>query len=90
MNVVVEQTGLELNEGKRVKVTSNSLAEFNGGQHPQAGKTGIISELIGVTYKYPGSRARAMIKLDGGEGVAVVSLEYLEDVKFWPAKAPKE
>jgi hypothetical protein len=76
---IVPQTKLEVCDGMRVKVTENSLSEFSGGQHPQAGKTGVISEFLGVLVKI--GRPRAMVKLDDGGGIAIVSLEYLEAVK---------
>lgn len=77
MKVTVPQTGLELWEGMQVRVTSNSLDEFSGGQHPQAGRVGVITEFVGVRFKAEGIRPRALIKLPDAS-VAVVGIEYLE------------
>lgn len=38
----------------------------NGEDHPHAGKTGVITELLGVFVTGPGWAARAMVKIDAG------------------------
>jgi hypothetical protein len=50
--------------------------------HPHAGKTGIITELLGVRLTGPGWPPRAMIRIDVGYkdagNIMIVSLKYLE------------
>jgi hypothetical protein len=54
------------------------------GKHPHAGKTGIITELLGVRLTGPDWPPRAMVKIDAGQPEAgnfmVVSLKFLEPV----------
>lgn len=59
--------------------TSN---EFGATQHPHAGKTGIITELLGVRIAI--GKPRAMVRIDKGfehaGNTMIVSLEYLEEI----------
>ena len=71
-----------LSVGGRVRVTTE-LVEINGStrHHPHAGKTGVVSELLGVRLTGPDWKPRAMVKIDAGEDAGnfmVVSLEFLE------------
>jgi len=52
--------------------------QTENGPHPHGGKTGRILEILGVWLAGPGNPPRAMVKLDDGTGIAVVSLKYLE------------
>jgi hypothetical protein len=81
-------------KGDHVRVTTK-LVELHGKvepddgdtlrPHPHAGKTGIITELLGVRLTGPGWKPRAMVRIDVGQEDAgnfmVVSLKYLEPVK---------
>lgn len=50
------------------------------GKHPHNGKTGIVTELLGVHLTGPNWPPRAFVKLDDGTGIAVVSLRFLEPI----------
>lgn len=56
--------------------------------HPQAGKTGIITELLGVRVAI--GKPRAMVRIDPGfehaGNTMIVGLEYLEEVDGSAAK----
>lgn len=63
----------------RVRVTSEDV-QIKGDwkKHPHAGKTGVVTELLGVVLTGPDWPARAMVRLDDGTGIAIVSLKFLE------------
>jgi len=71
-----------MKEGDRVQVRKDVL--LKGELHPHSGKTGIITELLGVRLSGPGWKPRAMIKIDEGcehaGNTMIVSLEYLETI----------
>lgn len=46
-----------------------------GNAHPQAGKSGVISEILGLYFK---DTPRAVIQLDDKSGYIVVSLPFLQ------------
>jgi hypothetical protein len=66
----------------RVRVTERLIGvEPTGEQkgHPHAGKTGTITELLGVRLTGIGWMPRAMVRLDGEAGaIAIVTLQYLD------------
>lgn len=53
----------------------NDHVRVIGDGHPQFGKEGRITEILGVVTNW--GRPRAMIKLDDGSGFIIVSLEFL-------------
>lgn len=57
-----------IREGAHVRVV--------GTQHPQAGKTGVIAELLGVRIK--NGDPRALIALDDKSGFICVTIPYLQ------------
>ena len=58
-----------IREGGRVRII---------GEHPHAGKTGKITELMGVRLRW--GKPRAMIELDNGTGYVIVTLPFLEPI----------
>jgi hypothetical protein len=60
-------TGDVIREGAHVRVI--------GVQHPQAGKTGVIAEILGVRVKI--GEPRALIALDDKSGFICVTIPYL-------------
>jgi hypothetical protein len=70
---------LTLKVGGRVRVTDEFIPIMNS-THPHSGKTGMVTEFIGVRLRGPDWPARAMVRLDDGTGIAIISLQYLEPV----------
>jgi hypothetical protein len=72
-------SALTLKVRGHVRVTGEFIASMNSA-HPQAGKTGVITEFLGVRLRASDWPARAMVRLDDGSGIAIISLEYLEPI----------
>jgi hypothetical protein len=72
-------SALTLKVRGRVRVTGEFIASMNS-THPQAGKTGVITEFLGVRLRAADWPARAMVRLDDGSGIAIISLQYLEPI----------
>ena len=62
----------------RVNGRCRVIEQMENGPHPHGGKTGRILEILGVWLAGKENPPRAMVKLDDGSGIAVVSLKYLE------------
>jgi hypothetical protein len=75
--MAVSDSALTLKVRGRVRVTADFIATMNS-THPHAGKTGVITEFLGVRLRGEDWPARAMVRLDDGTGIAIVSLQYLE------------
>jgi hypothetical protein len=65
-------------EGAHVRVTDERRED--GSNHPFIGKTGIITELLGVRLTGPNwpPRAMAMVRWDDQSSISCVSLENLQ------------
>jgi len=70
-------SALTLKVRGRVRVTGEFIASMDS-THPHAGKTGVITEFLGVRLRAPDWPARAMVRLDDDTGIAIISLQYLE------------
>jgi hypothetical protein len=79
--------------GDHVRVTTklvelpNKVTPDDGDElqlHPQAGKTGVITELLGVRLTGSDWKPRAMVRIDAGQqdagNIMIVSLQFLEPV----------
>ncbi len=72
--------------GDHVRVRETAVAPYDvpGFKHPHAGKTGCVTEILGVLVRI--GQPRALVKLDDGSGIAIVSLQYLEITKDHPGR----
>jgi hypothetical protein len=73
------ESPLTLKIGGNVRVTEEFIHIMNS-NHPHAGKTGIITEFLGVRLRGPDWPSRALVRLDDGTGIAIIALQYLEPI----------
>jgi hypothetical protein len=73
------ESNLTLKVRGRVRVTDEFITAMDS-KHPHAGKTGTITEFLGVRLTGADWPARAMVHLEDGTGIAIISLQYLEPI----------
>lgn len=72
-------SNLTLKVRGHVRITDEFINSMNC-KHPHAGKTGVITEFLGVRLRAADWPARAMVHLDDGTGIAIISVQYLEPI----------
>lgn len=73
------ESSLTMKVGGNVRVIQEFIPIMNS-NHPHAGKTGMIIDFKNIRQRGPDWPASAMVRLDDGTGIAIISLQYLEPI----------